>query len=113
MKEKERKDCNLMKNNIKQNQPTKLFNFLRLIFRFKKKKYGRAYINFIEVETMKDFVKRMQGQVFTDDRGVSSKIFIEYAPYQGIPLKAGKKNPREGTIEKGKGKKKQIKSVKY
>ena len=44
----------------------------------------------------------MQGHTYTDDRGANHKLCIEYAPYQAVPSDfQKKKNPREGTIEKG------------
>ncbi|XP_034838974.1 regulator of nonsense transcripts 3B isoform X1 [Maniola hyperantus] len=61
--------------------------------------YSRAYINFINVEDIYLFRDKFDGYVFLDDKGVEYVGIVEYAPFQRIPKKKKKKDPKCGTIE--------------
>mmetsp|Transcript_135841 Transcript_135841/g.202039 ORF Transcript_135841/g.202039 Transcript_135841/m.202039 type:complete len:118 (-) Transcript_135841:500-853(-) len=69
------------------------FDFYQGKRSFKKKETGRAYINFNDAAIMQQFVKKMQGHVFTDERNAPHKVFIEYAPSQAIPSEPKKEKP--------------------
>ncbi|KAI5635607.1 smg-4/UPF3 family domain-containing protein [Phthorimaea operculella] len=61
--------------------------------------YSRAYINFINVEDIYLFRDKFDGYIFLDEKGVEYMGIVEYAPFQRIPKKKKKKDPKCGTIE--------------
>ncbi|XP_030032522.1 regulator of nonsense transcripts 3B-like isoform X3 [Manduca sexta] len=61
--------------------------------------YSRAYINFVNVDDIFLFKDKFDGYVFLDDKGVEYVGIVEYAPFQRIPKKKKKKDPKCGTIE--------------
>ncbi|KAL4712649.1 hypothetical protein ACJJTC_007946 [Scirpophaga incertulas] len=61
--------------------------------------YSRAYINFVNVEDIFLFRDKFDGYIFLDDKGVEYVGIVEYAPFQRIPKKKKKKDPKCGTIE--------------
>lgn len=61
--------------------------------------FSRAYINFVNVEDIFLFKDKFDGYVFLDDKGVEYVGLVEYAPFQRIPKKKKKKDPKCGTIE--------------
>ncbi|VVC93623.1 unnamed protein product [Leptidea sinapis] len=60
---------------------------------------SRAYINFVNVDDIYLFRDKFDGYVFLDDKGVEYVGIVEYAPFQRIPKKKKKKDPKCGTIE--------------
>ena len=51
-----------------------------------------------------DFRAAFNGHAFVNERGVKFRWFccsVEYAPYQKAPKVISKKDPREGTLDKG------------
>lgn len=61
--------------------------------------YSRAYINFTNVDDIYLFRDKFDGYVFLDEKGVEYVGIVEYAPFQRIPKKKKKKDPKCGTIE--------------
>ncbi|CAB3256542.1 unnamed protein product [Arctia plantaginis] len=61
--------------------------------------YSRAYINFVNVDDIYLFRDKFDGYVFLDEKGVEFVGIVEYAPFQRIPKKKKKKDPKCGTIE--------------
>lgn len=61
--------------------------------------YSRAYINFVNVDDIYLFRDKFDGYVFLDEKGVEYVGIVEYAPFQRIPKKKKKKDPKCGTIE--------------
>ncbi|XP_038208191.1 regulator of nonsense transcripts 3B [Zerene cesonia] len=61
--------------------------------------YSRAYINFVNVEDIYLFRDKFDGYVFLDEKGVEYVGIVEYAPFQRIPKKKKKKDPKCGTLE--------------
>ncbi|KAJ0182462.1 hypothetical protein K1T71_001831 [Dendrolimus kikuchii] len=61
--------------------------------------YSRAYINFINVDDIYLFRDKFDGYVFLDEKGVEYVGIVEYAPFQRIPKRKKKKDPKCGTIE--------------
>ncbi|CAH0592591.1 unnamed protein product [Chrysodeixis includens] len=61
--------------------------------------YCRAYINFVNVDDIYLFRDKFDGYVFLDEKGVEYVGIVEYAPFQRIPKKKKKKDPKCGTIE--------------
>ncbi|XP_047544488.1 regulator of nonsense transcripts 3B [Vanessa atalanta] len=61
--------------------------------------YSRAYINFVNIDDIYLFRDKFDGYVFLDERGVEYVGIVEYAPFQRIPKKKKKKDPKCGTIE--------------
>lgn len=47
------------------------------------------------------FKARLAGVTFADERGTQQPCSVEYAPYQRTPPARVKRDPREGTTEKG------------
>ncbi|KAK3744773.1 hypothetical protein QZH41_013314, partial [Actinostola sp. cb2023] len=64
--------------------------------------FSRAYINFTNPDDIIKFRDEFDGFVFTDDRGQQYPAVVEYAPYQGIPKKKNRKDPKCNTIEQDK-----------
>lgn len=50
---------------------------------------------------MLDFKAAFEGTAFVDARGKQQLCSVEYAPFQRVPRSRVKRDPREGTIEKG------------
>lgn len=61
--------------------------------------YSRAYINFVNVDDIYLFRDKFDGYVFLDEKGVEYVGIVEYAPFQRIPKKKKKKDPKCATIE--------------
>ncbi|XP_063822317.1 regulator of nonsense transcripts 3B-like [Ostrinia nubilalis] len=61
--------------------------------------YSRAYINFVNMEDIYLFRDKFDGYIFLDEKGVEYVGIVEYAPFQRIPKKKKKKDPKCGTIE--------------
>uniref|UniRef100_A0A1E1W5G3 UPF3 domain-containing protein n=1 Tax=Pectinophora gossypiella TaxID=13191 RepID=A0A1E1W5G3_PECGO len=61
--------------------------------------FSRAYINFVNVEDIYLFRDKFDGYIFLDEKGVEYGAIVEYAPFQRIPKKKKKKDPKCGTIE--------------
>ncbi|KAF9801572.1 hypothetical protein SFRURICE_015066 [Spodoptera frugiperda] len=61
--------------------------------------YSRAYINFVNVDDIYLFRDKFDGYVFLDEKGGEYIGIVEYAPFQRIPKKKKKKDPKCGTIE--------------
>ncbi|CAK1540088.1 unnamed protein product [Leptosia nina] len=61
--------------------------------------YSRAYINFVNVDDIYLFRDKFDGYVFLDEKGVEHVGIVEYAPFQRIPKKKKKKDPKCGTLE--------------
>ena len=64
-------------------------------------KHARAYLNFADPMHVYDFKAAFDGHVFVNERGAQFRCVVEYAPYQKVPKKINKRDPREGTLEKG------------
>lgn len=60
--------------------------------------FSRAYINFKNRDDIIKFRDQFDGYCFVDSRGVEYPAVVEYAPYQGVPKKKAKKDPKVGTI---------------
>lgn len=61
--------------------------------------YSRAYINFVNVDDLYLFRDKFDGYIFLDDKGVEYVSIVEFAPFQRIPKKKKKKDPKCNTIE--------------
>ncbi|XP_026319583.1 regulator of nonsense transcripts 3B-like [Hyposmocoma kahamanoa] len=61
--------------------------------------YSRAYINFVNVDDIYLFRNKFDGYIFLDEKGLEYVGIVEYAPFQRIPKKKKKKDPKCGTIE--------------
>lgn len=60
--------------------------------------FARAYINFKNRDDIVKFRDQFDGYRFVNSKGVEYPAVVEYAPYQGIPKKKSKKDPKMGTI---------------
>ncbi|XP_069748739.1 regulator of nonsense transcripts 3B isoform X2 [Narcine bancroftii] len=64
--------------------------------------FSRAYINFKNQEDIVLFRDQFDGYVFIDPKGQEYPAIVEFAPFQKIPKKKGKKkDAKAGTIEDG------------
>jgi hypothetical protein len=63
--------------------------------------FSRAYINFKLSEDLFDFKDKFHGHVFVSNKGNQYVCNVEYAPNQKVPKPVAKKDPRDGTIERG------------
>ncbi|KAI8822573.1 Smg-4/UPF3 family-domain-containing protein [Fimicolochytrium jonesii] len=61
--------------------------------------FSRAYLNFQEPEVMLEFCNKYNGHQFLDGRGNEYRAVVEFAPFQRIPKKRSKPDPRLNTIE--------------
>ncbi|XP_072942518.1 uncharacterized protein Upf3 [Epargyreus clarus] len=61
--------------------------------------FSRAYINFVNVDDIYLFRDKFDGYVFLDEKGLEYVGIVEYAPFQRVPKKKKKKDPKCGTIE--------------
>ena len=64
-------------------------------------KHARAYLYFKDPLQVYDFRAAFDGHIFVNEKGAQFRCSVEYAPYQGVPKKSSKKDPREGTLETG------------
>lgn len=64
--------------------------------------FSRAYINFTNPDSVPEFKQAFDGHLFVGTKGNQYRCAVEYAPYQKMPVAAAKKDPRDGTIVKGK-----------
>lgn len=63
---------------------------------------ARALVGFKEASLLLDFVQTMSEQPYVDERGVSHKLQIEFAPYQAIPkVEDDLSDPLCGTLDDG------------
>ncbi len=69
--------------------------------RLKTTRNSTAYLNFRSAADVIAFKSRFDGQTFAGNRGAHQICFVEYAPFQRTPKGRVKRDPREGTIEKG------------
>lgn len=65
----------------------------------KAEKPSRAYLHFTDQQTLVDFHKAFDGHLFVDSKGKGSYALVEFAPYQRIPRKDFKPDPKQDTIE--------------
>jgi hypothetical protein len=63
--------------------------------------FSRAYINFKTADDLFDFKDKFHGHVFVSNKGNQYVCSVEYAPNQKVPKPVEKKDPRDGTIERG------------
>jgi regulator of nonsense transcripts 3 len=63
--------------------------------------FSRAYINFTNPAHVFELKHKLDGHVFVSNKGNQYKCAVEYAPFQQVPPPNRKKDPREGTIQKG------------
>ncbi|KAJ3046330.1 hypothetical protein HDV00_000144 [Rhizophlyctis rosea] len=61
--------------------------------------FSRAYMNFKNIDDLVTFAKAYAGHLFVDSRGNEHRAVVEFAPYQRIPRKRKKVDPRMNTIE--------------
>lgn len=64
-------------------------------------RHSRAYLNFTDALQVYEFRAKFDGHNFVSERGVQFSCSVEYAPYQKVPKKTSKKDPKEGTLDKG------------
>jgi Smg-4/UPF3 family len=69
--------------------------------RQKTTRQSTAYLNFKAAADLLDFKAVFDGTAFPDARGKQQLCSVEYAPFQRVPRSRVKRDPREGTIEKG------------
>ncbi|XP_046853405.1 regulator of nonsense transcripts 3A-like isoform X2 [Xenia sp. Carnegie-2017] len=63
--------------------------------------FSRAYINFKNVKDILAFKERLDGYLFTDNKGGKYPVVVEFSPFQGVPKKGRKKKDIKcGTIDK-------------
>lgn len=83
-------------------QFSKLICFVLWFCSAKRTVYTRVYIDFGTPQEVLDFKSVFDGHVFVSSRGTQYKCSVEYAPYQKVPRNGKvKRDPREGTIERG------------
>ncbi len=63
--------------------------------------HSRCYINFEDPAAIPAFKAAVEGHAFVTDRGAQFRGIVEYAPFQKVPEGKPKRDPREGTLEKG------------
>jgi len=61
---------------------------------------SRAYLNFRDVDYVFRFKQAFDGHAFVNERGTQLRCSIEFAPNQRVARGKGKRDTREGTIEK-------------
>ena len=64
--------------------------------------HSRAYACLSNPEDIPAFRAAVEQHVFVTDRGAHFRGSVEYAPFQGVPDGKVKRDPREGTLQKGK-----------
>ena len=62
---------------------------------------SRAYLYMNDPLLVYDFRAAFDGHSFVNERGVQFRCSVEFAPYQKAPKVITKKDPREGTLDKG------------
>lgn len=63
--------------------------------------HSRCYVNFEDPAAIPAFKAAVEGHAFVTDRGAQFRGCVEYAPFQKVPEGKPKRDPREGTIDKG------------
>lgn len=75
----------------------------------KQNKHARAYVRFLDPQSLVQFHKAFDGHIFRDSKGKESVAIVEFAPYQKVVLppaasgqrgRRSKPDPKQGTIEK-------------
>lgn len=74
----------------------------------KSNKYARAYVRFLDPQSLVQFHKAFDGHIFRDSKGKESVAIVEFAPYQKVVLppstgqrgRRARPDPKQGTIEK-------------
>ncbi|GAC97818.1 hypothetical protein PHSY_005406 [Pseudozyma hubeiensis SY62] len=75
----------------------------------KQSKHARAYVRFLDPQSLVQFHKAFDGHIFRDSKGKESVAIVEFAPYQKVVLppaasvqrgRKAKPDPKQGTIEK-------------
>lgn len=63
--------------------------------------FSRAYINFVEQQDIFMFREKFDNYVFVDAKGNEYPAVVEFAPFQRLPRKRGRKtvDPKSGSIE--------------
>ncbi|KAJ3056628.1 hypothetical protein HK097_005552 [Rhizophlyctis rosea] len=61
--------------------------------------FSRAYLHFKTFENLIEFAKAYGGHLFVDSRGNEHRAVVEFAPYQRVPKKRRKADPRLNTID--------------
>ncbi|KAJ3021506.1 hypothetical protein HKX48_008363 [Thoreauomyces humboldtii] len=61
--------------------------------------FSTAYLNFKSIEIMLDFCKSYNGHLFVDSRGSEHRAVVEFAPFQRVPKRKRKADPRMNTID--------------
>ena len=69
--------------------------------RQKTTRQSTAYLNFRTAADLLYFKAAFEGTAFNDARGKQQPCSVEYAPFQRVPRSRVKRDPREGTIDKG------------
>lgn len=62
----------------------------------KQNKYARAYVRFLDVQSLVAFHKAFDGHIFRDSKGKESVAIVEFAPYQTVVLPPSAANQRRG-----------------
>ena len=63
--------------------------------------HSRCYVNFEDPSDIPAFKAAVEAHAFVTDRGAQFRGCVEYAPFQKVPQGKPKRDPREGTLEKG------------
>ncbi|TKY90466.1 hypothetical protein EX895_000464 [Sporisorium graminicola] len=75
----------------------------------KQNKHARAYVRFLDPQSLVEFHKAFDGHIFRDSKGKESVAIVEFAPYQKVVLassasgqrgRRAKPDPKQGTIDK-------------
>ncbi|KAJ9476919.1 Smg4_UPF3 domain-containing protein [Pseudozyma hubeiensis] len=75
----------------------------------KQNKHARAYVRFLDPQSLVQFHKAFDGHIFRDSKGKETVAIVEFAPYQKVVLpqvasgqrgRKAKPDPKQGTIEK-------------
>lgn len=64
-------------------------------------KYSRAYLKFSDQNAVFNFRAKFDGHTFVNETGAQFSCSIEYAPFQRVPKKVKRRDPKEGTLDKG------------
>ncbi len=68
----------------------------------KKTVNSRCYVCLDNPADIPAFKAAVEKQVFVTDRGAQFRGSVEFAPFQGVPPAKVKRDPREGSLHKGK-----------
>ena len=63
--------------------------------------HSRCYVNFEDPSDIPAFKAAVEAHAFVTDRGAQFRGSVEYAPFQKVPQGKPKRDPREGTFDKG------------